>query len=54
MYIQVIRSSNYDRLKFSCKLISFFSSGHVLKFENKGAIFLEKAQFELKKEQNKR
>ena len=54
MYTQVIRSSNYDRLKFSCKLISFSSAGHVLKFDNKGAIFLEKEQFELKKEQNKR
>ena len=54
LYIQVIQSNNYDRLKFSCNLRSFFSSAHVLGFENKGAIFLEIDQYELKKEQHKR
>ena len=41
MYIQVIQSSVYDRLDFSCKLRSIFSSAYVLEFENKSAIFLE-------------
>ena len=54
MYIQVIQSSNYDRLNFSCKLRSFFPSAHIPEFESKGAIFLEKDQHELKKEQHKR
>ena len=54
MYMQVIHSSNYDRLNFYCKLRSSFSSVHALEFENKGAIFLEKDQNELKKEQHKR
>ena len=54
MYMQVIHSSNYDRLNFYCKLRSSFSSVHALEFENKGAIFLEKDQYELKKAQHKR
>ena len=54
MYMQVIHSSNYDRLNFYCKPRSSFSSVHALEFENKGAIFLEKDQYELKKEQHKR
>ena len=54
MYMQVIHSSNYDPLNFYCKLRSSFSSVHALEFENKGAIFLEKDQYELKKEQHKR
>ena len=54
MYIQVIQSSNYDRLNFSCKLRSFFPSAHIPEFESKGAMFLEKDQHELKKEQHKR
>ena len=49
MYIQVIQSSNYDGLKFFCKLWSLSSSVHVLEFQSKGAIFLEKDQYELKK-----
>ena len=52
--MQVIHSSNYDRLNFYCKLRSSFSSVHALEFENKGAIFLEKDQYELKKAQHKR
>ena len=54
MYMQVIHSSTYDRLNFYCKLRSSFSSVHALEFENKGAIFLEKDQYELKKAQHKR
>ena len=49
IYIQVIQSSNYDGLKFFCKVWSFSSSVHVLEFENKGTIFLEKDKYELKK-----
>ena len=52
--MQVIHSSNYDRLNFCCKLRSSFSSVHALEFENKGALFLEKDQYKLKKEQHKR
>ena len=48
MDIQVIQSSNYDWFKFSYKLRSFFLSWPVLEFENKGVIFLEKEQYELK------
>ena len=40
VYSSFIQSSNYDRLKFSYKLRSFFSSVSVLEFENKGAFFL--------------
>ena len=52
MNIQVIQSSNCDRLKFY-KLKSFLLSGSVLEFESKGAIFLEKEQYELKKKAKK-
>ena len=54
MDIQVIQSNKYDWLKFSYKLRSFFLSGPVLEFDDKATIFLEKEQFEVKKEQNKK